>query len=604
MATEDVDESDPGDEGYFLQAVVTYTDAAADEDDADTMDMDESEETAMGDTEFAVRVEPVPNTAPAFDSATMMREVEENTDPEGKAGDPVTATDAEDDAIAYSITGGADMDKFGIDDETGQIEVGSAELDFEMGQSTFELVVTATDPFGLNSSTMVTIMVTDVNEAPTLGIKPPAPAVNVAPAFADDADTEFMVYENMDAGTAVGTVTAEDEGDVLTYSVDLVDYFAVDDMGNITTAAMLDHEAMASHTVMVTATDDDEDDPLSDTITVTVTVGDMHPDCTVMDNNGLTNDCEALLDAMADLGGDLDWVAGTPVAEWEGVTLSEDDRVSRVWLKNEGLDGSVSAAFGRVEMLTVLNLHSNSLSGEIPDLSGAAMLEGLYLPNNDLTGGIPAWLNGSTNLTNLWLWGNQLTGGIPDLSALTSLDKLKLAGNDLEGEINGMYLPSSLTWLIIDNNGFSGTIPDLSGLTSLKLLWLHSNALTGAIPDGTMLPPNVDDLNLRNNMLTGAIPDLSSLDMATRVRLHDNMLTGEVPATLGDLASLKQLWLWNNLLTGINAGLGDLSATLIEIQLGGNNWDADACVPAALADVATNDYGPDNIEVCAADDGS
>ena len=161
-----------------------------------------------------------------------------------------------------------------------------------------------------------------------------------------------------------------------------------------------------------------------------------------------------------------------------------------------------------------------------------------------------------------------------------------------------------MTWLIINDNPLGGMIPDLSMLTSVKLLWLHSNGLEGAIPDGTMFPASVDDLNLRNNMLTGAIPDLSSLDMATRVRLHDNMLTGEVPATLGDLDMLEKLWLWNNQLTSINAGLGDLSATLIEIGLNGNMWADDACVPIALADVATNDYEAAGIDVCAADDGS
>ena len=137
-----------------------------------------------------------------------------------------------------------------------------------------------------------------------------------------------------------------------------------------------------------------------------------------------------------------------------------DGRVSEVWLKEEGLDGSVSAAFGRVDMLTVLNLHSNSLSGEIPDLSGATMLEELYLAGNadyvtndddkkvkvdgttGLTGEIPMWLNGMTNMTQLWLWGNSLSGGIPDLSGMTSLERLKLADNDLTGNINAMYLPS------------------------------------------------------------------------------------------------------------------------------------------------------------------
>ena len=198
-----------------------------------------------------------------------------------------------------------------------------------------------------------------------------------------------------------------------------------------------------------------------------------------------------------------------------------------------------------------------------------------------------------------------LSGGIPNLSGMTSLDKLKLANNDLTGNVPaGDMLPPSVTWLIIDSNGFDGPIPDLSDLESLKLLWLHSNALTGEIPAGDMLPPNVDDLNLRDNMLSGEIPDLSVLDMATRVRLHGNMLTGEVPASLGDLDMLEKLWLWDNQLTSINAGLGDLSDTLIEIGLNGNMWADDACVPIALADVATNDYGPDNIEACPADDGS
>ena len=306
------------------------------------------------------------------------------------------------------------------------------------GDNAYEVSITAKDPSGATDTLMVTVMVDDVDDKPVITL---GPVANVAPAFADDAVTDFMVYENMYAGAAVGTVTADDPGDTLTYTDDSV-YFDVDDMGNITTTMMLDHEAMASHMVTITATDSDG---ATDTLDVTINVGDAHPDCPVMaDNMGLTNDCEALLDAKGDLGGDLNWDTDTAMDVWEGVTMS-DGRVSEVWLKEKGLDGSVSAAFGRLDMLTVLNLHSNSLTGSIPDLSGATMLEGLYLPNNMLdgtTGEIPAWLNGMTNLTNLWLWGNQLTGGIPDLSGLTNLDMLKLADNDLTGNINAMYLPS------------------------------------------------------------------------------------------------------------------------------------------------------------------
>ena len=53
-------------------------------------------------------------------------------------------------------------------------------------------------------------------------------------------------------------------------------YFDVDsETGQIMTTAMLDYEAMSSHTVTVTASDGED----SDSIDVTVMVGDMYPGC-------------------------------------------------------------------------------------------------------------------------------------------------------------------------------------------------------------------------------------------------------------------------------------------------------------------------------------
>ena len=350
-------------------------------------------------------------------------------------------------------------------------------------------------------------------------------------------------------------------------------------------------------------------------------------------DTGLVSDCETLLVARDTLAGSgsVNWSETTPITQWDGVGLGGTPRrVTRLNLAGKGLSGTIPSVLGRLSMLThlnlrsndgltgkipselgylsnlrVLNLHSNSHSGSIPNLSGAVRLEELYLANNDLSGSIPTWLNGMTNMRELWLWGNKLTGSIPKLSGMTSLDKLKLANNMLTGGVpDGSMLPPNMTWLIIDGNSLRGEIPDLSSLTSLKLLWLHSNKLEGSIPAWQELPPNVDDLNLRDNDLTGEIPDLSGLDRATRVRLHGNDLSGRVPATLGDLDMLRQLWLWDNDLTSIADGLGDLADTLIEIGLNGNPWDAVACVPAALANVAKNDYTTAGIEVCSADDGS
>ena len=325
-------------------------------------------------------------------------------------------------------------------------------------------------------------------------------------------------------------------------------------------------------------------------------------------NAGLIHDCEALLDVRDTLAGSatLNWSTDTRIWAWDGVIREGDPlRVTKLVLRDRNLDGTIPAALGKLSSLVVLNLHSNMLSGAIPDLRSLTGLEELYLANNELSGGIPESLGNMASVRELWLWGNQLQGTIPDLSGMTGLETLKLADNMLDGGVPaGSMLPPNVRWLIIDRNPLGGTIPDLSSLTSLKLLWLHNNELEGSIPAWQELPPNVDDLNLRDNDLVGVIPDLSGLDKATRVRLHNNDLSGEVPATLGDLDSLKQLWLHGNDLTGIAAELGDLADTLIEIGLKENPWGSDACVPAELADVAANDYDEAGLEVCASSDGS
>ena len=95
----------------------------------------------------AVREVPDVNSAPEF-AAGITREVEENTKgPDGKVGDPVKAEDADDDVLTYTISGGADMDAFGIDDETGQITVGEGTmLDFEGSQTTYVIEVKGRGP--------------------------------------------------------------------------------------------------------------------------------------------------------------------------------------------------------------------------------------------------------------------------------------------------------------------------------------------------------------------------------------------------------------------------------------------------------------------------
>ena len=274
------------------------------------------------------------------------------------------------------------------------------------------------------------------------------------PAF-PGATANRSVDENMYAGAAVGDPVAavdDDAGDTVTYSLSESMYFEIDENGP-------DHH------------DDDagrrgDEQPhgyghghrlggRDRQRRVTITVNDSQPGCDTVGDMGLVNDCEALLDSEDALGGSLNWADDTPMSDWDGVTMS-GDRVTAVNLRDQGLDGMIPAALGRLSELTslnlrsnaelsgeipgslnylsnltVLNLHSNSHTGEIPDLSGTSLVE-LYLPGNELTGSVPAWLNTMTDMTELWLWGNNLSGTMPDLSGMTSLDKLKLNGNSAE----------------------------------------------------------------------------------------------------------------------------------------------------------------------------
>ena len=557
-----------------------------------TADDGTSADNATGS--IAVTIMVIDNTPPAFASATANRSVEENQDAGTAVGDPITASDAEGDAVTYSM----ESMYFEIDGE-GQITTAMM-LDYETMDS-HTVTVTASDDEG-SDSIEVTIRVID----------------NPPPAF-PSATANRRVDENLYAGATVGDpVTAmDDEGDTVTYTLSESMYFEIDEnSGQITTTMMLDEEDMSSHMVTVTATDTEGD---TDSVNVVITVNDSQPGCDTVGDVGLVNDCEALLDSEDELGGSLNWADDTPMSDWDGVTMS-DDRVTAIDLRNEGLDGTISGALGRLSMLaslnlrsnsdlsgeipgslnylsnlTVLNLHSNSHTGGIPDLSGTSLVE-LYLPGNDLTGEVPAWLNTMTDMTELWLWGNDLSGTLPDLSGMTSLNKLKLNGNTALTGIDAAKLPDGLRWLIIGETDIGANAPDLSG-TSLTTLWMNETGLSGAIPVGG-IPTSVTSLNLKDNSLSGAIPDMSGLNNLRYLRLHRNDLSGDIPGTMGDLESLERLWIYDNDLTGIAAGFANASDTLTHLELRGNSFAEGTCLPGELAMVENNDFEDAGLAAC------
>ena len=243
----DLGDADDADGARYLAARATYS---------DKFNAREAKTMADGVSDAPVQAIDAANTAPEFkdqdrdvpgvQDETVTREVAENTEAEKNVGQEFTATDGDNDRLMYTL-GGPDAESFGLSDparmgDSINLQTKAA-LDFET-KDEYTVTITAMDPSGASDMITVTVMVTNVDDGATITL---GPAENTAPTFADDAETDFMVYENMYVGAAVGMVMATDEdGDTLMYSDDSR-YFDVDDMGNITTTMMLDHEAMASH---------------------------------------------------------------------------------------------------------------------------------------------------------------------------------------------------------------------------------------------------------------------------------------------------------------------------------------------------------------------
>ena len=101
------------------------------------------------------------NTAPTFtDGTSTTRSVEENTATGVNIGNPIAATDANNDTMTYTL-GGTDASSFSIVSSSGQLQTRSA-LDYET-KSTYTVTITVSDG-SLTDTITVTINITDIAE--------------------------------------------------------------------------------------------------------------------------------------------------------------------------------------------------------------------------------------------------------------------------------------------------------------------------------------------------------------------------------------------------------------------------------------------------------
>ena len=104
------------------------------------------------------------NTTPTFTEGTSTtRTVAENTVAAVNIGTPITATDAENDTLTYTLSG-TDAASFTIDNTTGQLKTEAA-LDYET-KTTYTVTITVSDG-SLTRTITVNINITDIDELPT-----------------------------------------------------------------------------------------------------------------------------------------------------------------------------------------------------------------------------------------------------------------------------------------------------------------------------------------------------------------------------------------------------------------------------------------------------
>ena len=302
----------PADVGMYLRATVTYSDKFG------------AGKTASAVSANRVEATTLFNAAPSFadqddDESTSYidgaRSVAENTAVGRPIGEPVSATDADEDILFYELLDTPDLEdedgdaRFTIDSLSGQIRVGR-ELGADPGETEDEDSTALTDAPALpgdedadeenNGEYVLRVKVSDPSTASaTVNVIVRVAEVNEAPAFHEDAPTLLSVVENADppvitighGGPSIdadnyavtdqdGSVTGPEGYDdtTYTYSVSGADhrFFAFDNAGTLSfrTGHEPDFEDQSSYSITIVAHSGEGSRRLSTTLDVTIEVVD------------------------------------------------------------------------------------------------------------------------------------------------------------------------------------------------------------------------------------------------------------------------------------------------------------------------------------------
>ncbi|KAJ7964444.1 Receptor protein kinase [Quillaja saponaria] len=284
-------------------------------------------------------------------------------------------------------------------------------------------------------------------------------------------------------------------------------------------------------------------------------------------------------------------------------TSLSGSQIESLWVNGQGSEGKMSGNIDVIQNMTFLKqvwLHSNALTGPLPDFSGLKDLETLSLRDNMFTGPVPLSLVNLKSLKVVNLTNNLLQGPMPMFKADVSVDMEKDSNSfclpspgDCDPRVNTLLLivklmgypqrlvkdwkgndpctdwtgitcsNGNVTVVNFQKMGLSGGIsPEFAALKSLQRLVLADNNLTGTIPKELTSLPALTELDVSNNQLYGKIPDLKSNVI---VKTNGNLDIGKEKSSLSPPDSLSPNTGSPTISEGVGGNGGKKSSTPIGV---------------------------------------